>query len=119
MAIEAESRCCKDDVPCELFDETCICLNDNFAAVCLHPEVLKATLGGLNNLRGDRMIIENRSLRYAGYRLFTWWAHNRLGKGVRKVIPSCSVWAIRDKFPEPDKLYVPFQEAVDELSAVL
>ncbi len=44
---ENESRCCKDDVPCEFSDEACICMNDNFATVCLHPEVLKATLGGL------------------------------------------------------------------------
>ena len=28
-----------------------------------------------------------RSYRYAGFKQYTWWIHNPLGKGVRKVIP--------------------------------
>ena len=52
-------------------------------------------------------------------RLFTRWIHNRIGKGVRKVIPSCAVWIIRDTFPEESGIYVPFQEAKDELSSFL
>jgi len=27
---------------------------------------------------------------------YTWWIHNNLCKGVRKVISSCAVWAIRN-----------------------
>ena len=80
METETESICCKGEVTGEFFDEDCISLNNNFASVFLHREVLKATLGGLNNLRGDRMNIETRSLRYAAYRLFTWWASADLGK---------------------------------------
>ena len=71
METETESIYCKDEVSGEFFDEECITQNNNFASVCLHREALKATLGGLNNLRGDRMNIENRSLLYAAYRLFT------------------------------------------------
>ena len=114
METETESICCKDEVAGEFFDEDCITLNNNFASVCLHREVLKATLGGLNNLRGDRMNIENRSLRYAANRLFTRWVHNRLGQGVRKAIPS-----LRESYPDPNYVYIPFQEAVDEVSALL
>ena len=116
---EVESVCCKEDVPGELFDESCITLSENFASVCLHQEVLRATLASLNNLKGDRMVVENKSFRYAAYRLFTWWIHNRLGQGVRKVIPSCAVWAIRNQYPEPNGVYVPFQEAVDEMLAII
>ena len=62
---------------------------------------------------------ENNSLRYAGYRQFTWWIHNRLGKGVRRVIPSCAIWAIREKYPDPNNNYVPFVEAREEETRLL
>ncbi len=43
------------------------------------------------------------------YRNFTGWVHGKLGIGVRKVIPACTVLKIRDKFPEEDgRLYVGF-----------
>ena len=29
-----------------------------------------------------------KSYRFAGYKQFSWWIHNHLGKGVTKVIPS-------------------------------
>ena len=57
-----------------------------------------------------------RSMRYAAYRQFTWWVHNRLGGGVRKVIPSCAIWAIRN-YPEISNKNAPFQEARDKINA--
>ena len=43
-----------------------------------------------------------RSYRFAAYRQFTWWVHNKGTKGVRRVVPSCVVSRIRDQFPSPD-----------------
>ena len=121
METEEESKCCREtnEVPDAYFDgQQCIAESDRFSQVCLLEEVLKTTLYGLNNLRGDKINVCNRSLRYAAYRMFTWWVHNRLGRGVRKVIPSCAIWAIRDAYPETDDIkYVPFQEVRDELFA--
>ena len=54
------------------------------------------------------------SFRYAGYKQFTWRVHNNLGKGVRKVIPSCAVWAIKNAYPSPDEKYIPFMESKEE-----
>ena len=51
-----------------------------------------------------------RSYRFAGYKQYIWWIYNILGKGVRNVIPSCAVWAIRYSFPEPSGVYIQFQE---------
>ena len=55
-------------------------------------------------------IIHNNSYRFAGYKQYTLWAHGKLGKSVRKVIPSCALWKIRKKFPSATNEYVPFSE---------
>ena len=36
-----------------------------------------------------------------------------LRKGVRKVIPSCTLWAIRNSFPSEYQEYTPFIEKND------
>ena len=65
---------------------------------------MKATLADLHSVRGDGMII------------FKWRVHNKLGRGVWKAIPSCIVWAIRDRYPKPNMTYIPFQLARDKIS---
>ena len=34
-----------------------------------------------------------------------------MGNGVRKVIPSCALWIIRNKFPSQDNKYVNFVQS--------
>lgn len=110
-----ESLCCKEDVPGDLMGELkCITYHDDFETVCLNNAVLRTTLSMLNNLRGDNITLDNNSFRYAAYRQFTWWIHNRLGKGVRRVIPSCAIWAIRNRYPDENATYIPFREATEE-----
>ena len=55
-----------------------------------------------------------RLYRFAGYKQFSWWIHNQLGKGVRKVIPSCALWSIREKYPSADGSHIPFKESRDD-----
>ena len=50
-------------------------------------------------------------MRLAAYRQFTWWTYNRLGKGNRRVIPSCVVSAIRNEYPEESGNYTGFKDA--------
>ena len=51
-----------------------------------------------------------RSYRYASYRQYILWMFDRLGKGNRRVIPSCVIWAIRNCFPEDNDNYVNYEE---------
>ena len=41
-------------------------------------------------------------------RQFILLAHGYLGKGNRKVIPSCAVKMIRNQYPSPDNVYMGF-----------
>ena len=47
----------------------------------------------------------NKPLRHAAYREFTLWKYQYLGTKNRRVIPSCCVWKIRDKFASLDGNY--------------
>ncbi|XP_065060247.1 P2X purinoceptor 7-like [Rhopilema esculentum] len=114
METYAESLCCQEtnDIPENYFQgQSWISLSADFKIVCLTRAVLETALSAMNNLRGDKLVINNRTLRFAAYKQYTWWVHNRLGKGVRKVIPSCAIWAIRNSFPSENAYYVPFMES--------
>ena len=65
----------------------------------------------MNDLRGNNLTdASNCAYRYACYKQYTWWFHKDLEKGVRKVIPSCAVWAIRNNYPSKDGKYIPLME---------
>ena len=76
--------------------------------ICINKAVLENVLTGLHDSRGDYLEKDttNRSYRYAAYKQFTWWVYKRPGKGNRRVIPSCALWAIRIMSPELDSNYV-------------
>ena len=95
MATYTERLCCQDinEGSEELSEgQKCITKSSRFKIVAMEKPVLYASLSALNYLRGDSMEnLDNSSYRFAGYKQYTFWVHNYLGKGVRKVIPSCVV----------------------------
>jgi hypothetical protein len=50
----------------------------------------------------------NEKRRKATYRNFVVRNYGHLGPGIRRPIPSCCVWKIRDKFPDSSSQYCGF-----------
>lgn len=50
--------------------------------------------------------------RHTAYMKYIMWIRGRLGARHRKDVPSCCVWKIRDRFPEPSEQYFGFLEGV-------
>ncbi|KAL7371934.1 hypothetical protein ABVT39_007194 [Epinephelus coioides] len=99
MPTDLERKCCGQD------PAHCVCLLPHFTQYCLDEGYLRIhgqyreEITAFGNLRepGD----DNREYRYAAYRHFIFWQHGSLGQGNRRVIPSCCVSRIREKFPDP------------------
>ena len=60
------------------------------------------------------LLLSFRNYRYASYKQFTWWIHSRLGKGMRKVIPSCVVRSIRKNYPSENGVYTDFKQSEND-----
>lgn len=113
---EIDCLCCREEAALnEKFDEgdfQCIIESPRFSKMCLDEDILGNVLTGLHETRGDHLeeVPSNRSLRYAAYRQFSWWVFKRLGKNNRRVLPSCVLWKIRSKFPDPEGKYTKYKE---------
>nr|XP_054750630.1 P2X purinoceptor 7-like [Lytechinus pictus] len=115
MPTQIECICCHEIGNCRQFlspSVNCIIDNEDFSKVCLERAVLRTALVARLDKRGHRgnlpRILENESYRYSAYRLFTYWIHGLLGRGVRKVIPSCAVLKIHSIYPAADGVYTGF-----------
>ena len=50
-------------------------------------------------------LMQNNNYRHHAYRSYISYINGLLGRGVRKVIPSCVVLEIRKRWPDPNGLY--------------
>ena len=105
---EIDCLCCLEVTALnEKFDKfsvKCVTEAEGFQILCVNKEMLENVLTGLHDSRGDYLGKDttNQSYRYVTYKQFTWWVYKRLGKGNRRVIPSCTLWAIETMYPEFD-----------------
>ena len=98
MPTPQENVCCRK--------RPCVSTSDSFAQLVLQRDVLSIAIVH----RADHYVTEPEytpaSYRKAAYRQWTMWQVEYMGRSNRRVIPSCVVWAIRDKYPAPDNNYL-------------
>ena len=89
MPQEVENKCCQP--------KKCITNTSRFSKLCLEPDVLELCIRNTSDIRNDREDNSTRAFRKAAYRQFILARHGYLGKGNRRVCPSCVVIKIRER----------------------
>ena len=102
MENPVERVCCKM--------RPCITTSDVFHDTSLNRNVLSVCIIDRADYFGDDVEFQPANYRKAGYRQYIMYSHGYLGRGNRKVAPSCVVWKIRDNYPAPDNNYLGFKE---------
>lgn len=101
MPQEIENKCCGQ--------RKCVTTHTRFAKLCLDPDVLQLAIRNRGDIRNDREDNSTRVFRKASYRQFVLDRYSYLGKGNRKVCPSCVVVTIRQHYPSQTGVYMGFR----------
>ena len=103
MATEEENKCCKK--------VKCVTSYVTFQNTCTDRDVLTMAFRARCDIRADEPNYSTNSYRKAAYRQYILWRYKKLGKGNRKVCPSCVVLTIRNIYPANDGVYMGFKRA--------
>lgn len=102
MSTAAENVCCKK--------KDCVTTTRRFYKLCLDPDVVQIGVLNRADIRNDPLDNSTSQFRKAAYRHFILDKYGYLGRGNRRVVPSCVVWKIRTKYPSPTGVYMGFME---------
>jgi len=101
METDVENVCCKR--------VNCITQLNTFSNICLDRDILEVCIKARCDFRADEFDFTMESFRKAGYRQYIMWRFGKLGRGNRRVVPSCVVLAIRDSFPSANGQYMGYR----------
>lgn len=102
MPQEVENKCCSL--------KKCITMTSRFVKLCLDPDVLELCIRNTGDIRNDREDNSTRAFRKAAYRQFVLARYGYLGKGNRRVCPSCVVLKIRERYPSVTGVYMGYRD---------
>ncbi|KAK1892904.1 P2X purinoceptor 7 [Dissostichus eleginoides] len=106
MSTDVERKCCGQP------HDSCVSSLPHMEVYILQEGVLRLARRIWNDIRAvadlQDTVESNKQFRYAAYRQFVVWQYGALGQGHRVVIPSCFVWKIRDRYPDPHGQYKGF-----------
>ena len=88
----------------------CTTTTDAFYDISLNLHVLSVCIINHCDYFGEDTEFTPSNYRKAAYRQYILYNHGYLGRGNRKVVPSCGVWKVRDHYPAPDNNYLGFKE---------
>ena len=103
MPLEEENKCCKK--------VTCVTSYVTFQNTCTDRDVLIMAIRARCDIRAEEPNYSTNSFRKAAYRQYILWRYKKLGRGNRKVCPSCVVLTIRHLYPANDGVYLGFKRA--------
>jgi len=102
MPQAVENNCCKRS--------KCITTTSHFAKLCMDPDVLEMCIRNTSDIRNDRGDASTLAFKKAAYRQFILAKYGRLGKGNRRVCPSCVVLKIHEQYPSVTGVYMGYWE---------
>ena len=102
MPTANENKCCGQ--------RPCLTTTPTFKSLVMCRESLHVAIVGRTDIFVDRSDFSNEGMRYAAYRQYILWQNGYLGRGNRRVVPSCATWAIRGKYPSLDGMYTGFSD---------
>ena len=82
-----------------------------FQNTCTDRDVLIMAIRARCDIRAEDPEYFTNSFRKAAYRHYIFCRHKKLGRGNRRVCPSCVVLAIRYIYPANDGIYMGFKRA--------
>ena len=102
MPLSTENICCRK--------RPCVTTLEFFESAVLDMNVLSIAIVNRSDVYADDPDYSPSSYRKAAYRQWILWNYGYLGRGQRRVVPSCVVWAVRWRYPAPDGYNLGFKE---------
>ena len=101
MPTEEENKCCGKIC--------CVTSFVTFQNTCTDRDILLIAIRARCDIRVEDPDYSTNSYRKAAYRQYILWRYKKLGRGNRRVCPSCVVLTIRHIFPADDGNYMGFR----------